>query len=347
MDLLNLLRLLRRNALVVTVASIAVGALLVVTYASAPPSYRTSASVVLLNPPPPSEPSGAVSPGSQNPYVRFNDITVMVDILVRVMRTNEVAHALGDRGLRGEYTIAANAAFYRGPIVDIAVEAGSPAVAKESARLVMKELDTQLERIQSQQGTDPSYFIRATPVVTPERASTVLSSALRRLIAVGFLGLIAIIGAAMIADALPSGRRRRDKEALTDAAAPDLAPALTVLPTRAEDHDGSATPERQRPSPKTDSRPEVAALTKVDADQRPATEREQAPRPRPMRSGPGPDLPEENPQDALRGVPVPDRPRQARDRPTVVLGQDSARREPDRRAAHPNARPPGLTNPGD
>lgn len=218
MDVLNLLRLFRRHTVVVVVASFVALGMLVVSYVSAPAVYRASGSVVLLNPPTPPDPLKAVTPTLattpptlpfQNPFVRFNDISVVVDILVRVMRTSAVVDVLGEAGLNGTYTIGANTDFYRGPIIDVAAEAATAGEAKNSAKLVMAELSTQLEKLQVEQGGNPAYFIRPTTVVSPERATTVFSSVLRRLIAVGALGLMVIVVSALLAEALRVARDRR------------------------------------------------------------------------------------------------------------------------------------------
>lgn len=207
MDLLKLFRLFFRHKVVTLLVSALVVAGVVWTYTSAPPVYRAEGSVVLLYPPaPPSQGTEAV-PGQQNPFSHF-DISVVVDVLVRVMTQADVRQEIQDKGLVGTYTIGANVDFSRGPIVDIAAEAPTGDDAMASVRLVMKEVDAKLAAFQSNEGTDPSYQIHTSTVVEPERATTVFSSALRRLISVGALGGLLIVGSVLLADVLTTRRRR-------------------------------------------------------------------------------------------------------------------------------------------
>lgn len=212
MDVLTLLRLFGRHKIVVAIASLLTLVAVTGTYMAAPPLYRASGSVVLLNPPslpeaaPDAPPRG---PGFQNPIKDLDDMSVVVDILARVMSTSEVEDMLVAAGLTGTYTIGANIDFYRGPIIDVAAEASSGPDAIDSAKRVMTEVGVQLAKLQTDQGTDPSYQIRTSTVVPPERATKVFSSALRRLIGAGALGVIAIIGAALTAEAVAVARKRR------------------------------------------------------------------------------------------------------------------------------------------
>lgn len=207
-----LLRLFGRHKLVVGVASVLTALMVVFSYVSAPPAYRASGSVVLFLPPPlpdlePSQP--ARGNGLQNPFLRFNDMSVVVDILVRVTSTAEVERSLAAKGVNGTYTIGANLDFYRGPIIDVVAEARDPGGAREGARFVMAELSSQLQKLQTEQGTDPSYQIRSSTLVSPDRATTVLSSTLRRMIAASALGVMFIVGATVLADVVGTARSRR------------------------------------------------------------------------------------------------------------------------------------------
>jgi hypothetical protein len=182
-----------------------------------PPTYRASAAVVLLNPPavPTATQARPDIPAEfQNPYVRFGDLSVVVDILVRITGSKEVVDSLKAKGLEGTFTIAANRDFYRGPIVDVVAEHTSSASAINDTKLVIQEIQDELVTLQTQQGTDPSYFIRAEIVVGADRATTVLSGTLRLLIVGAGLGGMLTIGSGLLADAI--GRRRRRRSASDD-----------------------------------------------------------------------------------------------------------------------------------
>lgn len=204
MDLLNLFRLILGHKVVALVAVVASGCLLVAAYFSSPPVYRASGSVVLLNPPPPSAPVPSSSPatGAQNPYLLFNDLSVVADILVRVIGRPEVAQDLRLNGVVGTYTVLANLDFKRGPIIEVAAEAGSGDEALRSARLVIDRLGDELRKLQVEEGVDPASAIRTVTVAPPERATTVFSSALRRLVAAGGLCVLGTVAALLLAEAI-------------------------------------------------------------------------------------------------------------------------------------------------
>ena len=163
MSIASLLRLLWRQRRVVIPAAVVallacVGVLIV-----QPPVYRASAAVVLLNPPAlpevtPENPT--IPPEYQNPYSRFGDLSVIVDILVKVLDSEPVQQQLKAQGLDGTFEIAANRDFYRGPIIDVAGEGPSGSAAITNTNLVIAELERQLTTLQTSQGTDPSYWIR-------------------------------------------------------------------------------------------------------------------------------------------------------------------------------------------
>ena len=98
MDLLTLLRLFRRNIAATVVAAVLAAALVGYVVVSAPPVYRSSGSVVLFSPPQPPDPTlrdvdpsvPTTTVASDNPYVRFNDLSVVVDIVRRVLLSTEV-----------------------------------------------------------------------------------------------------------------------------------------------------------------------------------------------------------------------------------------------------------------
>lgn len=195
----------------VAVSSLIAVAGLVSVVIAVPPTYRASSSVVLLNPPsvPEVESEGASEEtlrALDNPYERFNDLSVVVDIMRRILVSAPTEEVLAERGLAGDYSVAANIDFYRGPIVDIAAEGASEAEAITGARLVVDMLEETLDAVQERQGTDPNYRITSDVVVPATRATRVLSSTLRRAIAVSALGALFVVGSAVAADALTTRR---------------------------------------------------------------------------------------------------------------------------------------------
>jgi hypothetical protein len=215
----SLLRILWHHPRVVgSVALLSLLGLVGIVYVS-PPTYRASAAVVLLNPPAVPTATAArpdIPAQYQNPYVRFGDLSEVVDNLVRITDSQEVKASLKSKGLQGTFTIAANRDFYRGPIVDVASESAAKADAINDTKLLIKEIQDELVALQTQQGTDPAYFIRAELVVGADRATTVFSGTLRLLIAAGGLGGILTIGSGLIADAIERRRIRRSSHAADD-----------------------------------------------------------------------------------------------------------------------------------
>lgn len=212
MSITSLIQILSRHRKVVGVAALISVLMMVGVVIASPPTYRASAAIVLLNPP--AAPlatvnSPEVSPKFQNPYVQFGDLSVVVDILVRVTASQDVVDSLKAKGLKGTFEIAANRDFYRGPIVDVAAEAPSGSAAIKDTKLVIKEIQDQLLTLQKSQGTDTQYFIKTGSVVGADRATTVFSGTLRLLIAVGGVGVLLTIGSGLGADFL--ARRKAER----------------------------------------------------------------------------------------------------------------------------------------
>jgi hypothetical protein len=175
-------------------------------YKLAPPTYKASGSLVLFNPlAPPTATAGRTTSttlDANNPFARFNDLSVVVDIMVREMSSSQVGQQLQAAGLHGSYTVGANLAYYTGPVLDISTQAGTPDAAKTDIGLVMAEFQKQLAAQQARYGTSPEYFITAQPIVIPTTATKVFSSTLRRLIAVGVLDTLLLLGLAALVDSV-------------------------------------------------------------------------------------------------------------------------------------------------
>jgi hypothetical protein len=210
MDFADLFRVLyRRKLVVIPMVVFAIGSMMLV-YKRKPPDYKANGSVVLLAPPPPPlAATGAGAVNGQNPYLRFGDLSVVVDILARVVSSPPVGSALRAQGLKGTYVVGANIAFYHGPIIDVTAKGPTSPDAVHAAVLVMNEIGHDLAAMQTKQGANPAYLIKTQNVVTPTAAKKVFSSTFRTLIGVGVLNLIAILVVAMLADAIARGRSRR------------------------------------------------------------------------------------------------------------------------------------------
>lgn len=211
MDLVSLFRLLgRRWWIVVPVAALG-SAGLVATIVAVPPTYDATASVVLLGPPTPPEVEATqtAAPDDQNPYAQFGDLSVVVDVLRRIMESPTTEHLLEEEGVTEDYTVAANVEIRRGPIIDVLTEGATRREAIEANRIVVDHLLAELAEIQERQGTDVDYWITAEQVVVPDDAERSYSSTIRRAIAVGALAVAAVIASAALADSVAQRTRRR------------------------------------------------------------------------------------------------------------------------------------------
>jgi len=220
----GLLKILGRHKPIVgTFAGLTLAALVAVVFLW-PPSYQATSAVVLLNPPavPVASVNGPAVPDDiQNPYVSFDDLSVVVDILSRVFDSKEMVDKLKAQGLEGTFEIAANRDFYRGPIIDVASEAPSPEAAVKATNMVTAELAAQLKSLQASQKIDPNYFIKTAAVVDAGQATSVLTGTIRMLIVVGGLGAMLTVGAGLAADGLDRLRdRRRAKAGAVEASGP-------------------------------------------------------------------------------------------------------------------------------
>ena len=213
MDILSIVKLLWRQRWVVAATSAVCVVLLVVVVMQSPPKYEAQGTVVLFNPPVPPD-TILIIPGTEeaaryeNPYVRLNDVSVVVDVLRRVMSSDQAADRLYEKGVLGDYEIAANIDFYRGPIVDVLVEGESDSEAVAGALVALEDLELTLAELQDAQGTDPIYHFTADVVVPPVNARRVITGTLRRLIAAGGASTLLVLGSAIVADTIADRRKK-------------------------------------------------------------------------------------------------------------------------------------------
>lgn len=208
MDLLSLFRLLARRKWVVIPLAVCGFALLAAVVVSAPPMYRSTGTVTFLPPPTVDKDAPAATlQAANNPYARYGDLSIVVDIIRRIMIGETNRAALVSNGLKGTYTVAANLDFNRSPVVEVVAESPTAEAAQADALLVMGDVNQQLQKLQDKEGTDPTYQITMAVVDTPSRATRLLTGTIRRAISViALVGAMILIGA-VLAD-IPSRKRR-------------------------------------------------------------------------------------------------------------------------------------------
>jgi len=228
MDVVGIAGLLHRQRRIVVPAVVLALVSLVAAYKLTPPQYKSSGALVLLSPPAESGTPTTVpvaNAKTYNPYLTFNtDLGVVVALLQRKLTSAPVSRSLHAAGLGGSYVVQPNIAVYSGPILDVNATDRTPARAARDLDLVMRSLETQLVSQQEEMGVPPQGRITATVVSPPSAGTRVLSSALRRLIAVAALDTLLVLFLAVGAEAL-TRRRLEQRER--------LAP-LTIVPIWSE-----------------------------------------------------------------------------------------------------------------
>jgi hypothetical protein len=221
----SLLGILWRHRVVVAVGLALVVGLLIVTAVTTPPVYRATSSMVLLNPPsPPADKVKDADPTIQNPIAAYNDLSIVTDILQRIVTSDAVGQDLIHRGLVGTFTVTTNGDFSRGPVIILTAEGPTRAAPLNTLTMLQDEINKQLVALQTGHGTDPTFFISSQTVVNASRSTVVFSATLRRLIEFGALGVLAVLASAGAAE-LISSRRRGDGD-----------PDAEAMPREERDH---------------------------------------------------------------------------------------------------------------
>ena len=111
------------------------------------PVYEASASYILVNPPPPPTEDQIVRDpdlakiDSDNPYTRYSDQSVVVQVLAARLNSEAARSALAKRGTDREYTVASSVEFgLTAPIVEITGTGSSPEAAVATANVVGAEV---------------------------------------------------------------------------------------------------------------------------------------------------------------------------------------------------------------
>jgi hypothetical protein len=215
MDLLAILRSLRRHAWVtVSVAGLVVAGLVYVTFFVAP-TYEATSSYVLFSPP------GAPTPDdiardpllalvhSDNPYGRMEP-AVVVDLVAQRVNQGQVRRQLIALGADDRYDVT-NGGLYgvAGPTAEIKGVGDSPRAALRTTKLVGAAYVRELQALQAVQGTDDAYMVKAVQVDAADHATEKTSSRLRALLGVTALGLVVLFVAISVAEAIDSAKREQ------------------------------------------------------------------------------------------------------------------------------------------
>lgn len=188
------------------------------------PVYEASASYILVNPPPPPTEDQIVRDpdlakiDSDNPYTRYSDQSVVVQVLAARLNSEAARSALAKRGTDREYTVASSVEFgLTAPIVEITGTGSSPEAAVATANVVGAEVTRELDQMQEERGVADDYKITTQPVVLPQDAQLKASGKLRTLVGLFALGAVLLFIAVSAADAFDELRRRRGRGLMGDA----------------------------------------------------------------------------------------------------------------------------------
>jgi hypothetical protein len=180
------------------------------------PVYEASSTYILVNPPPPpTDADIARDPalgriGADNPYTRFSDQSVVVQLLTSRLSSDLARGALAKRGADPKYVVEPSAEFgFTAPLVQITGTGPTPAAAIRTAEVVGRAVTGELDGMQQGRGVAPKYRIDAQQVVAPRNAKLKASGTLRSLVAVFALGAILLFLVVSVADALTTLRMER------------------------------------------------------------------------------------------------------------------------------------------
>jgi hypothetical protein len=211
MDLLILARKLwrfRRLTLPIIALTLA-GAVYAVALKS--PQYEATASYLLINPPPPPtadqirEHPELANVRTDNPYTRFGDQSVIVEVLSRSLGSASARDALAAKGADRHYTVESAVRWGTStPIVQVVGTGATPAAAARSAKVVSDAVTGELNRMQAVQHVDARYRITTLQVQAPNDPQLQPTGQIRMLLAILAAGTIMLFIAVSFADALQS-----------------------------------------------------------------------------------------------------------------------------------------------
>lgn len=217
------------------------------------PIYEVQSNYVLLNPPAaPTAEDIARDPSlagvhSDNPYTRFGDQSVVIQVLAATMNSEPASRALAREGVLEPYTVAPSTDFgYASPIVQITASGPSAAAAIRSAKTLGDASMRELDRMQKSQGVDEHYRIQAMQVEPPDNAKLQASGKLRMLVSVLLFGAVLLFLVTAVIDALARlATDLRNERSLEEWEAEPEAPEeahVPVTPERNGQHNGDARP---------------------------------------------------------------------------------------------------------
>jgi capsular polysaccharide biosynthesis protein len=209
-----------------------------------PDMYQASATYILVTPPAPPTPDEIardpkLGKGIDNPYTRYSDQSVVVQVLASRLNGDDTHLALAKQGADPNYTVQPSSEFgSSAPIVSITGTGTSPASAIKTAEVVGLALTRELDDMQKVHGVAPRYRIDTQEIVGAHDARLKASGKLRAGVAVIALGTVMLFIVVSILDGLVAFRRElataRARGAEVGADAADLPPDVAEGVSRRE-----------------------------------------------------------------------------------------------------------------
>ena len=172
------------------------------------PTYEAAATYILVDPPAP--PISAQMTGSDNPYLRFSNDAVLVEVLASRLTSEQGRRLLASQGADPNYTAQSSPELgFSAPILQITGTGTTPAAAIQTAYLVGRAMTTELARMQGIRRVDKRYRIKAAAVVAAHDATLKGAGRIRGLVAVFALGAILMFVLISFLDAVGALRAQR------------------------------------------------------------------------------------------------------------------------------------------
>jgi hypothetical protein len=204
-DFLTTIRIMLARWYVLVPALLATGVAALGVMSAVAPAYEVQGSVVLLAP---STNQPDTNPTRGNPYLGLS-LEVVADVLTNVTMSETSVERLKAKGATAEYEVGTGLEGSPTPILNVTATSPDEQTALRTAEMVTANIRAELARRQRAQGAPRQSWITAATVTRPDRATKMLGSKIRVLVAVLVLGLSATIGLTFLAESIAEGRRRR------------------------------------------------------------------------------------------------------------------------------------------
>jgi hypothetical protein len=206
-----------------------------------PDLYEASSTYILVTPPAPPTPDEIardpkLAKGADNPYTRYSDQSVVVQVLASRLNGDDARTALAKQGADSNYTVQPSSEFgTSAPIVSITGTGTSPGSAIKTADVVGLALTRQLADMQKVHGVAPRYQITTQQIVAAHDARLKASGKLRAGVAVIALGTVMLFIVVSLLDGLVAFRRELAVTRRGAAKADGGGPAAGFAPDVADD----------------------------------------------------------------------------------------------------------------